>query len=334
MGYYNWGEQVGNSFMSMFAQNQQKRLEEKRIGMEQQRLQQAQMQLDDQLKTNQLTREHSKWEHDQKVADRNWLMAPENAVMMDRTLDNQNNPTAIRPDMAQYYDPYQEIHNIPYLSWDSKNNDYSQNMWTGQKSLMDAMIESANTSATARANLWGTKQQHGLERARIASQNYANSIAASGQRNQNRMDNLTYYATANKLVNENYSKYFRTAYVDGNGNLRPHTYNGATQEDLDKMINSLAKELDVDYEIAAGLITNSLTNRAQEAARHGNGKSEDYIKFGNYRQAPSGQNAINTRTGRPLESKDVSRSISQTTDGTYNGQAVRYNSKTGKWEVV
>jgi len=38
MPYYSWGEQIGNSFMNMYAQNQQKRLEDARMALEKQKI--------------------------------------------------------------------------------------------------------------------------------------------------------------------------------------------------------------------------------------------------------------------------------------------------------
>jgi len=70
MAYYNWGEQIGNSFMNMYAQNQQKRLEEARMGIEKERLGIERDKFADQQATSLLQRKAYQQEIDE-IAEKN-----------------------------------------------------------------------------------------------------------------------------------------------------------------------------------------------------------------------------------------------------------------------
>jgi hypothetical protein len=70
MGYYNWGEQVGNSFISMLAQNQQQRLEHRRLGMEQGRLALQKQQIGLEAERNRF--EKDKWNRQYALDREKW----------------------------------------------------------------------------------------------------------------------------------------------------------------------------------------------------------------------------------------------------------------------
>jgi hypothetical protein len=338
MGYYNWGEQVGNSFMSMFAQNQQKRLEEKRIGMEQRRLQQAQMQLDDQLKTSEQQRSLLGMQIGElEKTNKFWGGIPDVAQRLSDTNNDGIYNDLDTPTMV----PAQFAHLTKGLSWDpyqlkSFNNGKWQEdtQWyrgdQAENLLNIYMKNQENASGT-----WEGQQDriNSTRNAQIsAGPGYAQ--AALAREENNRLAKIQ-----NSIVsNENWAQWSKIAWTDGRGNLYPQTKRwGSTQADVDRAITSLARELGVTTEEARGYIANSLQNRATNFAFDQKKSSDDeYTLEGEnkYKQASPGQNAINTRTGGPLRSQDVSRSISNPTYGTYKGKAVRYNSKTGKWEVV
>ena len=342
MGYYNWGEQVGNSFMSMFAQNQQKRLEEKRLGMEQQRLQQSQMQLDDQLRTSEQQRSLLGMQIGElEKTNKFWGGIPDVAQRLSDTnkdgiYNDLDTPTMVPAQFAHLtkglsWDPYQ-LKSFNNGKWQEDTQWYRGDQ--AENFLNIYMKNQENASGT-----WEGQQDraNSTRNAQIsAGPGYAQVALTREQMELTKEENNRLARIQNSILsNENWATWSKIAYTDGKGNLYPQTQRwGSTYDDVNGAVASLAKELGVTYKEAYGYIANSLQNRAQKATEKVNPKSEDYTKFGNYRQAPSGQPAINTRTGEPLASKDVSRSIGNTTYGTYNGQAVRYNSKTKKWEVV
>lgn len=338
MAYYNWGEQIGNSFMSMLAQNQQKRLEDRRLGMEQQRLQQSQMQLNDQLKTSEQQRSLLEMQIGEiEKTNKFWSGIPDVAQYLSDTNDDGvyndlDTPTMVPAQFAYLtkglsWDPYQ-LKSFNNGKWQEdtrwyrgdqaenllnvymKNQENASRTWEGQQ-------DRANSTRNAQIST-------GPGYAQVALTREENNRLA---RIQNSIDS-----------NANWAQWSKIAYTDGKGNLYPQTQRwGSTYDDVNRAVASLKEELGVTYKEAYGYIANSLQNRATNFAfDQKKSKDDEYSLEGEnkYKQASVGQNAINTRTGAPLASKDVSRSISQTTYGTYNGQAVRYNSKTKKWEVV
>lgn len=338
MGYYNWGEQVGNSFMSMFAQNQQKRLEEKRLGMEQQRLQQSQMQLDDQLRTSEQQRSLLGMQIGElEKTNKFWGGIPDVAQRLSDTnkdgiYNDLDTPTMVPAQFAHLtkglsWDPYQ-LKSFNNGKWQEDTQWYRGDQ--AENFLNIYMKNQENASGT-----WeGQQDRANSTRNAQISAGPGNAQVALTREENNRLARIQ----NSILSNENWATWSKIAYTDGKGNLYPQKERwGATYEDVNKAVASLSKELGVTYKEAYGYIANSLQNRATNFA-FDQKKSEDdnWTPEGEnkYKQASIGQPAINTRTGEPLKSKDVSRSIGDTTYGTYKGQAVRYNSKTKKWEVV
>lgn len=199
-----------------------------------------------------------------------------------------------------------------FLNIYMKNQENAAGTWEGQQ---DRINSTKNAQINANASL--------------ARLNFEKQVYKEGESERKRLR----LAADQDFMNKNWSKFSNTLYVDANGTLSYFKDRGVTNDAAVKLIQDTANELGCTYEYAKNLIANSLTTRASSVSQK---KDDEYPLEGEnkYKQASVGQNAINTRTGRPLESKDVSRSISQTTYGTYNGQAVRYNSKTRKWEVA
>lgn len=167
MAFYNWGEQVSNSFMNMLAMNQQKKLEDGRTKMEQQRLGMAEKELKDTMDTNALQRQQSEqamaWQK-QQMNDYNRVQGYKQTLGdYDMTLDNTYNPTKMSNEQYEALGGYNasEVRGN-YNAWDADNNKYVPTEFYAPGSSFLGILAQNNATAEQNASLWSANEAQRL----------------------------------------------------------------------------------------------------------------------------------------------------------------------------
>lgn len=325
MGYYNWGEQVGNSFMSMFAQNQQKRLEEKRLGMEQQRLQQSQMQLDDQLRTSEQQRSLLGMQIGElEKTNKFWGGIPDVAQRLSDTnkdgiYNDLDTPTMVPAQFAHLtkglsWDPYQ-LKSFNNGKWQEdtqwyrgdqaenflniymKNQENASGTWEGQQDRANSTRNAQISAGPGYAQVALTREENNRLAQAINQENWLNA-----------------YADLENVFADKGVMFYKW--------LNPEEWNSVVNQ-ISRVRGLPAKEVE--------MVMMSWDRIGNKPATI---KDDDkYIKFGdsNSGRGPTSAGNLAIRPGGgALRDEDVSRSSTKSNNGTAFGHNV-YKAADGTW---
>jgi hypothetical protein len=247
MGYYNWGEQIGNSFMSMLAHNQQKKLDDARLSMEQQRLG---------FEEERLGLERKQWEDQQKTSEMNrsllglqigdinaqnefWKTMPNvDARFGDTNADNivnqQDNVTSVS---ARYFPLVKDMAYSPYQTMDFVDNKPVSKEIYLPNYLAESQLTNAGNNYNAKSGYYFGQEGLKNDRAQlgISQANLGISQANLGINRQqadtaNRLANLQYQTEVEKILNQSWDEFKGMVQVDQNGNLLAQTKKGKNKD--------------------------------------------------------------------------------------------------------
>lgn len=280
MGYYNWGEQIGNSFMSMLAQNQQKKLDDKRLAMEQQRVgfEKERMgfekrQLEDSLATNRLAREQSQQTMDiTKYLEEQYKNNP---IPVDMSANNVADPQNMDPRIAALLSPYSQTQfEVPTFN----NGQYGTEQKWGQRQDREGIGNMYGTMATGQAGLYDNALQRAtsLQSAQISA-----APGWAGVRAQEEENKRLRYAPAQQAIMQSTQDVEKVAWADRGGSL--HFRTPEDKAIYDKIANQSVKELgisrkEVDYYFGQALLKKDEYNKAGNGYTSPNAKPIDNLQ--------------------------------------------------------
>lgn len=181
MPYYNWGEQIGNSFMSMLNMNQQKQLEDKRLSLEERKLQDAMQTSALQRQAYELEMKRNQALYDEENAKRKWF-ASMPGRMADFDMSNGYNPDVSVP--LQYWP---EVSGSAYSEYDTNIFNQETNKFEPRKVYYmgdeaKTLLEHSMNLANQGFSQWSTNEQFKLDRQR--NDISAQSNALQGEHNR------------------------------------------------------------------------------------------------------------------------------------------------------
>lgn len=308
MGYYNWGEQVGNSFMTMLAQNQQKKLEEKRLGMEQQRVDMAGRQLEDQLETNKQARMTAEQEYSfmkQQIADYNRVQGyKQTKGLYDMTLNNKYDPQEMPYEQYEALGGYNQSEVMgTYNKWNPETKQYDPTEFYSPGSSFLGILSQNNATSGMNADLYYNKLEQENKEAELSlrQQQLAATLAQNkAQEQQIAWQNLVNSVGSDPLIRNNFYTSAGALKWNPNGNL--------TKEDAETYLNSHYKNSFSDFDrakfdsgIMSGLLGVATSDKANKETSgftlSADSKSPPKGKTIKYEQAISGKYKQITKNG-------------------------------------
>lgn len=202
MAYSNWGENLANSFMSMYQANNQKKLENERIGLERDRLGLERQRTEDAMKTSLLQRteiERAMAKQEEEDAyfaahplyldmDGNTANGKEFTVDARRAGYFNNNafteydlPTFVNGQAGSERRNLQNYaaNNLIQLASDNANR--GANMWDSAQNRESNLAAARIQAGATQANTAAIREENKLQRYRDASMVASNAISASGR---------------------------------------------------------------------------------------------------------------------------------------------------------
>jgi hypothetical protein len=207
MAYSNWGENISNTFMSMYATNAQRKLEQERLAMERQKL-------ESQLETDKLSRE---WTGEQiKQARDEAAYYAAHPLYLDMTDDNFNNPTPMDPRYADKYVPYAWTEtSVPTFD----NGVYGIGKEWTQNRNAESLLALHGTIASGKGQAWENERNRQNDTANARIQANASSVQSSLMQQKMAWDNMTTLGTNIQSDLDTIKHYM---FVDGNGQLKAY----------------------------------------------------------------------------------------------------------------
>ena len=199
MAYSNWGENLANSFMSMYQANNQKKLETERMGLERDRLGLERQRTEDAIKTNLLQRTQMEAEMARQREEDEFYAQHmvQGDINNDGIMEDYNARYA--KDLQPYF--YNSVnlptfengvvgtrvergqnYNIPNLiSLATGQVALGADMWNNEKNRENALVTTRMQVGATQANTAAIREETRLQRYRDASMVASNSISANGR---------------------------------------------------------------------------------------------------------------------------------------------------------
>ena len=269
MAYYNWGEQIGNSFMTMLAANKQQKLEEKRNEFEQQRINMTQQQLEltkRQTESSLATDKLQQTAFEQQIDNANrenamWAGIGNRWVDLNGDREQQGNEL-IDP---KFYDQVSqrgyEEYTLPV--WNKATNSFDNTTKYMPRSEYANWFNNNEAYNNSMFGLYKQQQDNLNEQARIAQGNVANNIARQ-QYEQGQ------YSLLNQALMQSMPDLNSMFYVDGNGKLvtRPGQETSVSEfyTDALRKYDSMDKR-DIEYNTKSTLLGAAAAAKVKAAER-------------------------------------------------------------------
>ena len=352
MAFYNWGEQVSNSFMNMLAMNQQKKLEEKRnqfetkrLGMEQQRVDMAGQELASNLETNKaslasmlLQNKHTQLQMDEFARTKDWR-----DKMGNRTLDPTPAQDDPQNDIVMPTDIWlanrgagYETYNVPV--WDESAKTMTMKPQYGLYGDQQNLLSQAQTMASSQQSSSQFAQNLNMDQQRIDLQRDSNNINSGLLGRQIDQANRQELADAEKFISGTYglAGMYRAW---GDGTLKP--FDGAAGK-IETFRKSLRDAFpNVSSNSLDQLIWNNLNGKAV-VAKDADTKASDRALASIAGNKTSGNKKVDKNTGYALTSTGNSVYIEMENNPSVvnniswdtKGRAMAKNPVTKQWLLV
>lgn len=263
MAYSNWGENISNTFMSMYATNAQRKLEQERLAMERQKL-------ESQLETDKLSRE---WTGEQiKQARDKAKFYAANPIYLDMTDDKTSNPTAFNPEYAAQYMPYAWTEtSVPTFN----NGVYGTGKEWTQNMNAESLLGLHSAIASGKGQAWENELNRQNDTANARIQANASSVQSSLMQQKMAWDNMITLGTNIQSDLDTIKHYM---YVDGNGQLKAYAATAAAaNEYIGRMMRAHPgmSEQQVRDQISNALLQGAMGGMTKKKDNGGGTKSND-----------------------------------------------------------